>query len=74
MLSLSFSNTIFRFYLMMLVAIVAVLTQQAWMILLVYAVAVSAILGYRINIPRRKKKTTKRIKMEPLPRKRRKAV
>lgn len=72
MLSLSFNNTIFRFYLMMLIAIVAVWLHQPWLIFVVYAVGVSAILGYRISMPRRKK--GRKIKMESLPRQQRKVA
>jgi len=49
MFKLSISSTVWRFYLMMLVAIVAVYTQQSWLILLAFAVGVSAILGYQIS-------------------------
>ncbi len=49
MFNLSFSSTILRFYLMMLVAIVAVYISQPWLILVAFAVGVSAILGYRIE-------------------------
>ncbi len=55
MFQLSISSTILRFYLMMVVAIVTVLTGQWWLVLVVMAVAVSAILGYRIGPPKGKK-------------------
>lgn len=37
---------ILRFYLMMLVAIIAVYTDQVWLIVVAMAVAISAVLGY----------------------------
>ncbi len=49
MFKLSFSNTVLRFYLMMLVGILAVYTSQFWLVYLAFAIAVSAILGYRIE-------------------------
>lgn len=72
MFNLSFSSTILRFYLMMLVAVVAVYISQSWLILVAFAVGVSAILGYRIEwgiakteskvveLPRAEKTTTRK--------------
>ncbi len=49
MFRLSITSTILRYYLMMVVAIIAVYTHQMWLIAVVMAIAVSAILGYRIG-------------------------
>jgi len=49
MFKLSISSTILRYYLMMIVVIVAVITSQSWLVWVAMAVAVSAILGYRIG-------------------------
>jgi hypothetical protein len=49
--NLSINNTVLRFYLMMLIAIIAVYTHQSWLIFLAFAVGVSAILGYHIGKP-----------------------
>ncbi|MCB0566907.1 MAG: hypothetical protein KDD01_21280 [Phaeodactylibacter sp.] len=40
---------ILRYYLMMLIAIIAVYTDQAWLIAVAMAVAISAVLGYRFG-------------------------
>ncbi len=55
MFTLRFDYLLMRYYLMMLVAILAVLTHQAWLIILAFAIAVSAILGYRITWPKTKR-------------------
>ncbi len=49
MFKLNFANTVWRFYLVMLIGIIAVYTHQSWLIFVVFAVAVSAILGYQFN-------------------------
>lgn len=49
MFKLSFSSTILRFYLMMLIAILAIYTHQSWLIVVAFAIGVTAILGYRID-------------------------
>ncbi len=49
MFKVRFDHLIMRYYLMMLVAIVAVYTHQAWLIVLTFAIAVTAILGYRFE-------------------------
>jgi len=49
MFRLSITSTILRFYLMMLIVILAVVAQQMWLVVIAMAVAVSAILGYRIG-------------------------
>ena len=54
MFKLRISTLMWRFYLMMAVGIIAVYTHQAWMIALTFLIAVSAILGYRIDWPTRK--------------------
>lgn len=51
MFKLSIHNTVWRFYLMMAIAIVAVYTHQIWLIPVAMLVAVSAILGYQIGTP-----------------------
>lgn len=70
--NLSIHNTVFRFYLMMLIAIIAVYTQQSWIIFLAFAVGVSAILGYRLGKPTAAAEG-KEVKMKPVIRKARKA-
>lgn len=40
---------ILRYYLMMLITIVAVYTEQMWLVPVVMAVAISAVLGYRFG-------------------------
>lgn len=49
MFRLSITSTILRYYLMMAVVIVAVYTSQIWLVAVAMAIAVSAILGYRIG-------------------------
>lgn len=73
MFKLSFHNTILRFYLMMLVAIIAVYTAQAWLIVVAFAVGVGSILGYQINFKPAKTTEAKRIDLQPQPRRSRKA-
>ena len=51
MFTLRISSLVLRYYLMMAVAIVAVYTHQSWLVFVAFAVAVSAILGYRIGGP-----------------------
>ena len=51
MFKLSIHNTVWRFYLMMAIAIIAVYTHQVWLIPVAMLVAVSAILGYQIGTP-----------------------
>jgi hypothetical protein len=48
MFQLSIPSLIGRFYLMMLVGIIAVFTHQNWLIAVTFAIAASAVLGYRI--------------------------
>ncbi|MCO6475134.1 MAG: hypothetical protein J5I94_00865 [Phaeodactylibacter sp.] len=40
---------ILRYYLMMLVTIIAVATHQMWLVPVVMAIAISAVLGYRFG-------------------------
>ncbi len=49
MFRLSILSTVLRYYLMMAVVIVAVYTHSAWLVALAMAIAVSAVLGYRIG-------------------------
>ena len=49
MFKLGFHIVILRYYLMMLIAIIAVYTGQAWLIAVAMAVAISAVLGYRFG-------------------------
>ena len=51
MFKLSISSLVLRYYLMMVVGIIAVYTHQNWLILLTFLIAVSAIIGYRIEWP-----------------------
>lgn len=73
MFKLSFHHTILRYYLMMAVSIVAVYTHQSWLILLAFAVAVSAVLGMRIGPSEEKRKPKVMPMGEVKPRERRKA-
>jgi energy-coupling factor transporter transmembrane protein EcfT len=66
MFQLSIPSLIGRYYLMMLVCIIAVVTHSSWLIALTFAIAVSAILGYRIPW-RRDKESGKVIPMEGAP-------
>lgn len=63
MFKLRISSLVLRYYLMMAVAIVAVYTHQNWLVFVAFAVAVSAILGYRIGGPAAKE-SGKVIRME----------
>ncbi|MCB0639003.1 MAG: hypothetical protein KDC54_20380 [Lewinella sp.] len=49
MFRLSIASVILRYYLMMLVTIVIVFSQQYWLIPVVMLIAMSAILGYRVD-------------------------
>lgn len=51
MFKLSISSLVLRYYLMMVVAILAVYTSQDWLVFLAFAIAVSAVLGYRVEMP-----------------------
>lgn len=51
MFKLRISSLILRYYLMMVISILAVYTDQSWLVLAAFAVAVSAILGYRLGKP-----------------------
>jgi len=53
MFKVRFDHLIMRFYLMMLVGILAVYTNQAWLIVVTFAIAVTAVLGYRFEWPSR---------------------
>lgn len=64
MFKLSIPSLVLRFYLMMVVGIIAVYANQsALLIFLTFAIAVSAILGYRIGQPAAKA-TGKVVKLE----------
>ncbi len=67
MFKLSIHMLILRYYLMMLIAIIAVYTGQAWLIAVTMAVAISAVLGYRFEWPAGEK--GKVIRMESSPEK-----
>jgi H+/Cl- antiporter ClcA len=65
MFRLSITSTILRYYLMMLVVIIALYAQQMWLIGVAMAIVVSAILGYRIG--GEPKKESKRVQMKAAP-------
>jgi hypothetical protein len=54
MFRLRISSLILRWYFMMLVGIIAVYTQQDWLIFVTVLIAVSAVLGYSIQPPKEK--------------------
>lgn len=58
---------ILRYYLMMLIAIIAVYTDQAWLIWVAMAVAVSAVLGFSFGGAA--KEESKVVRMEASPEK-----
>ncbi|MCB0547136.1 MAG: hypothetical protein KDD19_06070 [Phaeodactylibacter sp.] len=49
MFQLEIHKLILRYYLMMLVTIITVYTGQMWLIAVVMAIAISAVLGYRFG-------------------------
>jgi hypothetical protein len=65
MFQLRISTLMWRFYLMMAVGIIAVYTAQSWLIVVTFAIAVSAILGYRIPWPRTEEKEGKHVALPP---------
>jgi len=65
MFKLRISTLMWRFYLMMAVGMLAIYTAQSWLIVVTFAIAVSAILGYRLPWPRTEEKAGKRVAMPP---------
>ena len=64
MFQLEIHKLILRYYLMMLVTIIAVTTHQMWLAPVIMAIAVSAILGYRFGGAEEKGKV---VRMEASP-------
>ena len=64
MFKLSIPNLILRYYAMILCCILAVVTHQWWLVVLTFAIAVSAVLGYKFNWPRVDKEEGKVIFLE----------
>ncbi|MCB9267290.1 MAG: hypothetical protein H6558_19890 [Lewinellaceae bacterium] len=64
MFKLGFHIVILRYYLMMLVTIIAVTTHQMWLVPVIMAIAISAILGYRFGGTEEKGKV---VRMEASP-------
>jgi hypothetical protein len=73
MFKLSIPGLVVRYYAMMLSCIAAVLLHSDLLIVLTYAIALSAVLGYRFEWRRDKEEAGKVIPMEGTGRERRKA-
>ena len=66
MFQLEIHKLILRYYLMMLITIITVYTDQMWLIAVVMALAISAVLGYRFG---RAEEQGKVVRMEASPEK-----